>query len=242
MDTVNILGVGVSRLGFDATLAACESRIDAGLGGSVIFANVHSVTESLDNPLLRRAMNEAYLVVADGLPLVWTSRLHKEPIGSRVCGPDVMTALLTRRRTERHGFLGGLPGQAQAIATRFGVTPVVHCPPFRPFAPAHVEEDVAAFIDASGAEAPRILWVGLGAPKQEQWMREAARLLPHTLLFGVGAAFDFLSGAKPRAPLWMQQVGLEWAFRLASEPRRLAGRYARTNTRFAWRVLTERRR
>lgn len=237
--TISVLGVAISRLGFEEALEACARRLDRGEGGYVCFANVHSVTESTTSSDLRAALNEAALSVADGMPLVWVSKMRGEPIRSRVCGPDFMTAFLERHSDITHGFLGGARGRAEALATRFKVESICYSPPMRPFSPENVLEDWKAFVKLSQGNTPHVVWVGLGAPKQELWMREASKLAPSTLFFGVGAAFDFLTGHKSRAPLWMQKSGLEWAFRLGQEPGRLWKRYAVTNSKFIVKELCE---
>lgn len=235
-DAVSICGSNISRLGFADVLDRCSERVDEGSGGAVIFANVHTVMECLDSPELRHAFARAFLVVADGLPLVWASRLQAPGIDSRVCGPDLMRAFLEKRTDLTHGFLGGTAGQATTIAGKFDISYASHCPPFRPFSPRFVVEDLEQLKQNAQGELPKVVWVGLGAPKQELWMTEAVKHAPETLFFGVGAAFDFLSDAKPRAPVWMQERGLEWLFRLRSEPKRLGSRYLRTNSRFVMEV------
>jgi N-acetylglucosaminyldiphosphoundecaprenol N-acetyl-beta-D-mannosaminyltransferase len=106
----------------------------------------------------------------------------------------------------------------------------------RPFSAENAREDWAAFLKLC-PQTPQLVWVGLGAPKQERWMREVAKVAPETLFFGIGAAMDFLSESKARAPGWMQRNGLEWFFRLVQEPRRLGMRYLATNSRFLIKAL-----
>jgi N-acetylglucosaminyldiphosphoundecaprenol N-acetyl-beta-D-mannosaminyltransferase len=126
---------------------------------------------------------------------------------------------------------------ARRLGDRFPGLAIVgtHCPPFRPLTPEE-RQAAAAAIEASGAD---IVWVGLGSPKQEHWMADMAPLLPGRLLIGVGAAFDFHAGLKRQAPRWIQRSGMEWAFRLATEPRRLWRRYTVNNTRFVTMLLGE---
>jgi N-acetylglucosaminyldiphosphoundecaprenol N-acetyl-beta-D-mannosaminyltransferase len=232
-DHVSIFGVKVSRLGFEEALEQCERRASLRQGGYVCFSNVHTVTDSLRIPELFRALNESFLSVADGVPLIWSSKLKRKRITSRVCGPDFMEAFLKRHAEWSFGFIGGAPEQADELARRYckaGMA-ITYCPPMRAFSDENVKEDVARFV-AKTDEIPKVIWVGLGAPKQELWMRTASQLLPNTLFFGVGAAFDFLTDRKSRAPAWMQKAGLEWLFRLLSEPGRLWKRYLVTNTLF----------
>ncbi len=228
--TVKILEVRVSRSGLGSALESCSRRGREGLGGYVCFANVHSVSESSWNPELRAALNGAYASLADGMPLVWTARLKGRPLASRVCGPDFMAAYLRQSRGGALGFIGGPPGQAERIAAEYGVRGVCYSPPMRPFSAASAREDWSRFLDLCGsAGPPEVVWVGLGAPKQELWMSEVSAIATQTLFFGVGAAFDFLSGTKDRAPVWMQKSGLEWLYRLSKEPRRLWRRYLVSN-------------
>jgi N-acetylglucosaminyldiphosphoundecaprenol N-acetyl-beta-D-mannosaminyltransferase len=232
--TAALLGVNVSTLGLPAALAACRARLAAGEGGYACFVNVHTLTESTRDPALHGALAGATFCFADGMPLVWLARALGTPIAGRVCGPDFMAALLAAEPDRVHGFLGGVPGRAEAIAARFGVPAAIHSPPMRAFSPADAAEDWQALLArCPDRRPPGIVWVGLGAPKQERWLHEVSRRAPGCLLLGVGAAFDFLSGATPRAPEVLQRAGLEWAYRLATEPRRLWRRYLTTNTRFA---------
>jgi N-acetylglucosaminyldiphosphoundecaprenol N-acetyl-beta-D-mannosaminyltransferase len=232
-ERVRLLGIDISRFGLVAALDAVHERIEAGAGGYVCFVNVHSITESTRNMDLRHALDRAAYCFADGMPLVWLSRVARAGIAGRVCGPDFMDALLRRESAREHGFIGGAPGCAEAIARRFGISAVTYSPPMREFSAADALDDWRAFgARCSGRKSPRIVWVGLGAPKQELWLDVVSRAAPDVLFFGVGAAFDFLAGWKPRAPRVMQRGGLEWAHRLASDPRRLWKRYATTSTRF----------
>lgn len=238
--SVDILGISVSRLGMAGVIRACEDRIAASQGGYVCFSNVHSVTESTSNPELRSALNSAFLSVADGVPLVWTSRLKSKPVETRVCGPDFTTAWLKKHPELTYGLIGGAPGRAEELARRFDIQATCYSPPMRSFSPENAREDWNEFLKLNtSAKRPRVVWVGLGAPKQELWMQAVSAVAPETLFFGIGAAFDFLTGAKSRAPAWMQNNGLEWAFRLLQEPRRLARRYLITNALFTVKIAEE---
>ncbi len=228
----NVLGVGVSRVDIAAAVDTVRQWVLAGEGGYVCIRDAHGVVLSQHDPEFRRIHNEAGMVTPDGMPLVWYCRALGFSEVSRVYGPDLMCAILAdeRLRSRRHFLLGGGPGVAeeltQALARRYpGFAPVgIYAPPAAD-AQSGIDRRSVEAIKAAGAE---IVWVGLGSPKQERWM---ARHFPHAgaaTMIGVGAAFDFLSGRKPQAPRWLQRSGLEWVFRLASEPRRLAGRYWRT--------------
>ena len=139
-----------------------------------------------------------------------------------------------------YGFIGGAPGQAEELARQFGVKANCYSPPVRPFSAENANEDSRNFLAlCSGGQIPSVVWVGLGAPKQELWMQAVSPLATATLFFGIGAAFDFLTGSKSRAPLWMQKNGLEWLYRLSREPGRLGGRYLVTNSLFTVKVAKE---
>ncbi len=234
---IDILGIKISRLGLNDVIQACEDRITQKQGGYVCLANVHTVTESTEHPELQTALNEAFLAVADGVPLVWTSRLKGEPVETRVCGPDLLENWLNLHRETLVGFIGGAPGRAETIAQRFGVQAICYSSPVRPFSRENALEDWETFLKLCPKQKPpSVVWMGLGAPKQELWMNAVSPHAPETLFFGVGAAFDFLAGAKSRAPKWMQKSGLEWFYRMSQEPGRLAKRYLVTNSMFTYKI------
>lgn len=207
------------------------------------FVTTHTVVEAAGDRRLTAALEHDHAVaVPDGMPLVWVGRLMRQPVG-RVCGPDLMPLLIDRARVHgaRHFFYGGAPGVAEALAIRLTerfpgmIVAGTHSPPFRPLTP---EED-AADVELINAARPDCVWVGLGSPKQDLWIADHRSRLDAAILFAVGAAFDIHSGARRRAPRWMQRTGTEWLFRLASEPRRLVRRYTVINVRFALLVARE---
>jgi N-acetylglucosaminyldiphosphoundecaprenol N-acetyl-beta-D-mannosaminyltransferase len=202
---------------------------------AVFFANVHVLMEAFDDPNFRDRLNAADMVNPDGMPLVWALRALGQKDASRVYGPDSTVALLKAAADARLsvGFYGG---SASTLATLVKAVRETHpnleiayamSPPFRALSP---EED-ATIVEEITASGVSMLFVGLGCPKQERWVMEHHGRIPAVML-GVGAAFDFLAGSKPQAPRWMMRSGLEWIFRLASEPKRLAGRYIKHNPRF----------
>lgn len=238
--TTDILGVPISTLGMERVVEFCAAQSSRSSGGYVCFANVHTVTESQSDPALKEVLSKALLSVADGLPLVWVSRIRGPRIESRVCGPDFMKLFLERHPEATPGFIGGAPGQAEKLAGRFGIQATCLSPPMRPFTPEFARADWEGFLRKNGTKPPpKVVWVGLGAPKQERWMAAVSQIAPNVVFFGVGAAFDFLAGSKKRAPLWMQKSGLEWLFRLVQEPRRLWRRYFTTNFRFLLKVASD---
>jgi len=201
----------------------------------VCVANVHMTMEAYDAPDFRRIVNAADLVTPDGMPLVWMLRRLGVPGQDRVAGPELLPRICEAAAREGVpvGFYGGKPevldGLTKRLKTRFPGLQVAYAysPPFRPLTPEE-DERVVEEINASGA---RILFVGLGCPKQERWMA-AHKGKVQAVMLGVGAAFDFHAGRMPLAPKWMQRAGLEWLFRLLTEPRRLWRRYVRHNPRF----------
>lgn len=229
---VRILDVPISRLDLDGALAFCLLRYAQRLGGYFCFANVHTVVEARKSLQVREAMARATLAFADGKPLAWIAHLRGQPVASRVSGPDFMHEFLKRSPELPHVLVGGGPGVAHKVARKYEIASNCFSPPLREFSPANVEDDLASLRTISGSIDGKIVWVGLGAPKQELWMEHASRLSPQTQFFGVGAAFDFLAGTKKRAPVWMQRFGIEWFHRFTQEPGRLAERYLRTNVAF----------
>jgi N-acetylglucosaminyldiphosphoundecaprenol N-acetyl-beta-D-mannosaminyltransferase len=200
------------------------------------FCTTHTLVEASDNARLRAVLNHEQAIAApDGMPLVWVGRAMGRQVG-RVCGPDLMPLLIDRAREQgsRHFFYGGAPGVADTLAARLAerfpgmIVAGTHSPPFRPLTP---EED-AAEVELINAARPDYVWVGLGSPKQDLWIADHRSRLDASVLFAVGAAFDFHSGGLRRAPAWMQRTGTEWLYRLLAEPRRLLRRYTVVNTRF----------
>jgi N-acetylglucosaminyldiphosphoundecaprenol N-acetyl-beta-D-mannosaminyltransferase len=191
--------------------------------------------EGHDEPAFQAVMNEADLVTPDGMPLVWGLRLLGCKGATRVYGPDLTPIVLARAAADGLpvGFYGGSPEVLEqfvhAMTARFPELKAAYAfsPPFRPLTPAE-DQQVVQEINSSGA---RILFVAIGNPRQELWMA-AHRGKVQGVMLGVGAAFDFLAGAKPQAPRWMMRIGTEWIFRLITEPRRLWKRYLKHNPRF----------
>ncbi len=233
---INVLGVGISAINLQQAVAEIEAWVASGARHYVNVCNVHTVMECQRAPSLREIVNHSGLSTPDGMPLVWLSRWHGHQSAGRVYGPDLMLALCERGQTtgHRHFFYGGAPGVADLLAARLQqrfpelAIAGVHTPPFRP---ADVSE-VPAVIDAINASRPDVVWVGLGTPKQDYWIARHRGVLDAPVLIAIGAAFDFHAGLLPQAPRWMQRIGLEWLFRLAHEPRRLAYRYLVYNPRF----------
>ncbi len=236
----NVLGVGVGALNMELALDRVGAALKERRKGYVCVTGVHGIMEAQDSPEFRRILNEAFLCTPDGMPTVWVGRLQGHSGMSRVYGPDLMLAVCEKSVTEgwRHFLYGGGEGVAEALRGRLEKEFPGICiagtwtPPFRA-----LNEDEERDLIARVREAkPDIIWVGLSTPKQEWFMSEWLDRLDTTLMFGVGAAFDFHTGRVKQAPRWMQRTGLEWFFRLYCEPRRLWRRYMRNNPRFVLRA------
>jgi N-acetylglucosaminyldiphosphoundecaprenol N-acetyl-beta-D-mannosaminyltransferase len=236
VERVEVLGVNVSVINMQDAIAAVEAWIASRSRTYVCITGAHGVIESQTDAELRGIHNRAGLVTPDGMPLVWVSRLLGHRRTSRVYGPDLMRALTAVSATKgyRQFYYGGNDGVAALLAATMArqhpglVVCGTHTPPFRKLT---AEED-AAVVETINTAKPDIVWVGLSTPKQEYWMASHMGRIDAPVMIGVGAAFDFLTGLKRQAPPWMQRSGLEWLFRLVSEPRRLWRRYASIVPRF----------
>jgi N-acetylglucosaminyldiphosphoundecaprenol N-acetyl-beta-D-mannosaminyltransferase len=242
-ERVNILGVGVSAVNMHLALERIDSWITSRERHYVCVCPVHSIMECRRSDEVRSIFNAAGMVTPDGMPVVWVARLIGHAHVRRVYGPDLMLAQLQHSvaRGHRHFFYGGGPDVAEKLCVemrrRFAGLEVVglHEPPF-----ASLDElCTPAAAEMINAAKPDIVWVGLSSPKQDRWMARMRPQLDAPILIGVGAAFDFLSGTVRQAPRWMQRSGLEWAFRLATDPRRLWRRYLIDNPWFLWDVALQ---
>jgi N-acetylglucosaminyldiphosphoundecaprenol N-acetyl-beta-D-mannosaminyltransferase len=229
-DKVDVLGVGVNAINLDDAVATIERWIGERSRNYVCVTGVHGIMESRRDPRLRAIHNQAGMVTPDGMPLVWLLRLFGRRRTDRVYGPDLMRKVtaISSRRGYRQFYYGGVEGLADKLKqTMEDLHPLLDvagtlCPPFRELTAS--EDQI--IVDAINAARPDILWIGLSTPKQEMWMAKHVGRINAPVMIGVGAAFDFLAGTKRQAPVWMQRRGLEWLFRLASEPTRLWRRYA----------------
>jgi N-acetylglucosaminyldiphosphoundecaprenol N-acetyl-beta-D-mannosaminyltransferase len=238
---VNVLGVGISVLNLPAALAAIADAVRARRKGYICVTGVHGVMEAQDDAAFKNILNHAFLCTPDGMPMVWAGKLNGHRDMRRVYGPDLMLEICawSENNSCRHFFYGGADGVAELLAeklkAKFPKLEIVgtYTPPFR----ALNAEEQKKLAEQIAAAQPDILWVGLSTPKQEKFMAEFLPKLDATLMIGVGAAFDFHSGRVKQAPRWMQRSGLEWFYRLCSEPRRLAKRYFRNNPLFVLNFL-----
>lgn len=226
----DILGVGVSAITLEDAVGTIEGWIEGRRHNYVCVTGAHGIMECQHNERLRQIHNGAGLVTPDGMPLVWVSHMLGRKSTRQVYGPDLMRRMtsVSARRGYRQFYFGGAPGVAEKLRRALiAAHPALEvagsiCPPFRD-ATAEEDRDTVAAINAA---RPDIVWVGLSTPKQEFWMADHLGRIEAPVMIGVGAAFDFLAGTKRQAPIWMQRSGLEWLFRLSTEPRRLWRRYA----------------
>ncbi len=229
-ERIDVMGVEVSSINLDDAVETIERWIAERSHNYVCVSGVHGLMESRHDAKLRDIHNAAGMVTPDGMPLVWMSRLLGSRRIQRVYGPDLMRRMtaVSALRGYRQFYYGGGPGLAEKLKdTLTAAHPGLQvagtiCPPFRPLT-AEEDEEIVAQINAA---RPDIVWVGLSTPKQEYWMANHLGRIEAPVMVGVGAAFDFLAGTKPQAPLFMQKNGLEWLFRATSEPKRLGRRYA----------------
>ena len=232
---VPVLGAPVDVLDWVGALNQIASWAAAGESRTVCCCNVHGVITQRDDPTFAQALQQADMVTPDGAPVAGWLRRSGHPGQPRISGPDLMLRCIDLACTRRLPvfLLGSTESTLQRLRQRLQerwpalVIAGSLAPPFRPLE-AGDDDAIVQRVRDSGA---RLVFVGLGCPKQEIWMARQRGRVPAVLL-GVGAAFDFHAGSLRRAPPWMQAAGLEWLHRLLQEPRRLAWRYLSTNTRF----------
>lgn len=240
--STDIIGIPISLVDLDGAVATIIERVRAGEAQVVCVRDVHGVMLAQDDGVLMQIHHGAGLVLPDGMPLAKIARWRGHYVG-RTPGADLVDHLCSASVSTglKHYFYGGQPGVADAMARRLadrypGMQIAGYSSP--PFRPASLEVDLVA-VDAIRSTGADIVWVGLSTPKQEYWMAAHVAHLPGVTLIGVGAAFDFHTGAVKRAPRWMRNYGLEWAHRLMSEPRRLWRRYLLLAPQFLFRVCCQ---
>jgi N-acetylglucosaminyldiphosphoundecaprenol N-acetyl-beta-D-mannosaminyltransferase len=238
IERFEVAGVPVALINMNIACEEVHRRIVERLGGYVIFRDMNGIVLANHDKQILAAHRDAAFVAPDGMPLVWLGRRkgHKEV--RRVYGPDFLLEFC--RRNEHLGFRHFFYGSTDTVTEKLLLElkrlfpKLVVCgrysPPFRNISETSSADDVAR-IRAAQAD---VVWIGLGTPKQELWMRTHAPELPGCVLLGVGAAFDFHSKTKPQAPRWLRQMGFEWLFRLLTEPRRLGRRYLLGIPQFLW--------
>jgi N-acetylglucosaminyldiphosphoundecaprenol N-acetyl-beta-D-mannosaminyltransferase len=237
-----VLQSSIDAMGWDEALARIDQWAERHESRCVYLCNVHSVVTAQREPAFRKVVQAADMALPDGAPIAWSLRRAGHTRQPRLSGPDLEWLCL--EQAERAGHVVSFYGSTDAVlaalrrvlSERFPrlLIGVMVSPPFRALS---AEED-AAYVERINAAGTRLLFVGLGCPKQEHWMAAHRGRIQATML-GVGAAFAYHAGTVKRAPLWMQQRGMEWMHRLYSEPRRLAWRYLTTNSIFVLSVLAK---
>lgn len=229
---VNVLGVGIDPLNWSSAIEGLRRKLQMRERGYVCFTNVHSVIEAQSDPTLKRTFAKASFTMPDGMPMVWMGWHDGHKDMRRVAGPDVMLELIAGEgfRHLRHFLYGGKPGIAEELranlVAKFPWAQIVgtYTPPFVDLSP----DQELDFVQQVNTLKPDIVWVGIGAPRQERFMERYIEQLDVTLMLGVGAAFDFHTGRINDCPQWVKDAGLQWFHRLVQDPKHLWRRHART--------------
>jgi len=240
---VNVLGVQIEPLAMEPAVARVAEALRENRKGYVCMIGVHGVMEAQRNPSLAAAYANCLIAVPDGMPTVWVGRSQGYEHMQRVAGPDLMLEIFRRREFSgyTHFLYGGKEGIAEELRAsfhqRFPWARIVgtYMPPYRELSPREEEEMIGLIRRLK----PDIIWVGIGAPKQEQFMNRYLPRLETRLMFGVGAAFDYHTGRIKDCAEWIKRAGLQWLHRLMQDPRHLWWRYLRNNPAFVWRIALQ---
>jgi len=243
LDNFDLLGVKISVTNLAKACQAIEDWIKTGRRAYVCIVPVATIVNCQDDRQYREIVNGAGMNTPDGMPLVWLGRMKGYKEIDRTYGPDLMRKFcaLSQDRGYRHYFYGGTPETNQLLLSKlrelFPRIDIVgsFAPPLRDIG----EREELSVLTQINHARPDILWVGLGSPKQDYWMCHHREKLDVPVMVGVGAAFDFIAGVKKQAPRWMQRCGLEWFFRLCTEPRRLWRRYLVGNAKFIYWIVRD---
>jgi exopolysaccharide biosynthesis WecB/TagA/CpsF family protein len=234
MQRIRLLNANFDPLTLPQTVDAVFRQLGTGQRGWLCTVNVAILMMMREDARLQSFVDHAALVVADGQPLVWCAPLFGRPLPERVTGVDLVDALCERAAREgKRVYLLGATGEivakvAHRLRERYANIQVEYADGYFTKDKAPVRADR---IRASGAD---ILFVGMGVPRQEEFLEEQWDRLGVSTAIGVGGSFDVLAGLRSRAPTWVQKIGMEWFYRLIQEPRRLFARYLITNSRFVW--------
>lgn len=243
-DTVDLLGVRIDNVGMSDTVQTIDRFIAQGGTHQIVTLNVNVITIACRDAEFMKIINAADLVVPDGVPLLWAARLLGTPLSGRVNGTDLVYACckLAVQKGYRVYVLGAAPGIGMLAAERLirecpGLQVAgVYAPPYGDFSPAEREKMIRQIVSVR----PHILFVALGAPKQDTWIYEQRDTINVPVCVGIGGSLDLISGKIKRAPRWMQRRGLEWLYRLFREPKRLWKRYLIGNTVFMGSIISVR--
>jgi N-acetylglucosaminyldiphosphoundecaprenol N-acetyl-beta-D-mannosaminyltransferase len=242
ISTCNILGVQIAATNMEEIIRFVCSNIEFLSGYYICISNVHTTVMSYNNEVFCRTQNDSVFSLPDGKPLSIVCKRRGYKKTGRVTGPDFMGKLfeLSEENKFRHFFYGSKQETLEALESHLKtIYPHLnivgmYSPPFKPL----TEEENILMIEKINAAKPDFVWVGLGAPKQEIWMSNN-KYRVKGLMVGVGAGFDYYAGNIKRAPLWMQNMCIEWLYRLIQDPKRLWKRYMNTNWKFLWLVFVE---
>ncbi len=237
-----MMGVSIDAVREEESVAAVVTAAASARGGTVVTPNLDHLRLLRHDRMLHEAYDKADLVLADGVPVVWASRLQGDPLPGRVAGSDLLWSLSAAAADANMSvfLVGGRPGAAAAARAR-----LVAASPHLSVVGVAVPEPgfdtdpdaLAALTERIRGAAPNIVFLALGTPKQEVLAMRLADTMPEVWWVSVGAAFDMSAGLVRRAPLWAQRAGLEWAFRLAQEPRRLFWRYVAADVPFSFKLF-----
>lgn len=236
MGKIDIVGSNINVVTMQDVLEGIEELIKSGSSSYICVSNVHTVVTGRRDPKFRAVTNNATMAVPDGMPLSWVGRHRGYKNMEKCSGPDIMSELfkISEVKGYTNYFYGGtqdtLDLLGKKLKQKYPNLKIVgmYAPPFRELS----EKEDTGIIEHINKIDPDIIWVGLGAPKQEFWMANHVDKIKSSVILGVGAAFNFHAGTVKRAPIWMQKHGLEWLYRLCSEPKRLWKRYLVTNFLF----------
>lgn len=241
-ERVRVVSLFPNVVSRDSAIQKINHLVKGGNGGYVCFSTVHMVMESHDNPEYGAKVNGADVIIPDGMPLVWMQKLQGAKNANRLRANDLMILLcaFAEKNNLTVGFYGGQQTVIDAILERaqidFPKLKIVYAfsPPFRPL----TESEDAEITAEINLKKPVLLFMGLGCPKQENWMA-AHKNKVKSVMLGVGASFDFYAGNVKESPEWLGKLGLEWLFRLTQEPKRLWRRYLILNPRFMWLAMRQ---
>jgi N-acetylglucosaminyldiphosphoundecaprenol N-acetyl-beta-D-mannosaminyltransferase len=242
-DAAWVLGIPVEPLDMECALDCVQEELERHRKGYVCLLGVHGIMEAQRDPALAQVYAHASMRIPDGAPTVWVGRWQGFSKMQRVAGPDLMIEIFRRKEFSNftHFLYGGKEGIADelrdTLTRRFPGVKIVgtHTPPFRELTLAE-EESLATRIHTL---KPDMIWVGISTPKQERFMMRMLPMLDTTLMFGVGAAFDFHTGRIKDSPQWVKSAGLQWLHRLIQDPRHLFWRYLRNNPAFLWNIALQ---
>jgi N-acetylglucosaminyldiphosphoundecaprenol N-acetyl-beta-D-mannosaminyltransferase len=242
---VNIAGAAIDLYNFDEVV---DITVDRALNGTspeyIVTPNAQHVNNLQSDPLFREIYRNAFLAVPDGVPILWAAKFLKTPLKGRVNGSDLFEKLCAMGASKplKIFLLGGRPGAAdlaaEVLEARYPGLKIVgtHCPPYG-FESDPIETALTSRLILEAA--PNLLFVGLGSPKQEKWIYANYQQLKVPVSVAIGVSFELVAGMVKRAPIWMQNLGLEWLFRLIVEPKRLWKRYVLGNPNFVWLVIKQ---